>query len=270
MFSSAAILSMTLAYGSVQSSENERAMIRQIEVQGLPPRTLAPYVNSRDPAVRKQAAQSLGRLQSLGGLPPLRQLLTDPQPSVRMEAAFALGLLPGAAGTLLDRLQLEQNTEVRAQIIQSLGRVCNRVRCVQVVQTCLNDEPVGLKPSPIRDEATHALGRMAHRNVEGSRTPAIVSQLLGQLNYPNRANRRAAAFAIQSMRLSQLPESMAIQLIDAASNEPDPTTQSRLIMATGYLTGHHRALAALYGEAMNSHSIAVRISVARAAAQNQW
>ena len=76
--------------------------------------------------MRKQAAQSLGRLQSQVGSPFETVADRSAADSPNGGSLCFLGLLPGAAGTLLDRLQLEQNTEVRAQIIQSLGRVCNR------------------------------------------------------------------------------------------------------------------------------------------------
>jgi cyclophilin family peptidyl-prolyl cis-trans isomerase/HEAT repeat protein len=253
-----------------ETREDDLAMIQQIEFQRMAPKTLTPFVNSRDPVVRAQTARTLGRMKNPGGLPPLRLLLPDPVVEVRAEAAFAMGLIPGGGRSLLSRLKIEDDPGVRSLLVEAIGQSCDSPECVEGILWAMNEEPVRLLDNPLRVQASLAIGRMAYRDVPGSRAPVIVSVLLQQLSHPSKSTRQASAFALECMHLSELPDTMASQLYAEASEEPDPVTRARLIDATGALRGAPAAQHALYQQAREDTALSVRLSVARTAKTSQW
>jgi len=85
-------------------------------------RLLAPD-HTPDPAVRAQVAWSLGLLGIQDAAAPLTQALGDPNPDVRSSAAASLGLLVGASGrTALFHALEDPMPQVRAAAVEGLGR----------------------------------------------------------------------------------------------------------------------------------------------------
>ncbi|HEX7078787.1 MAG TPA: HEAT repeat domain-containing protein [Candidatus Eisenbacteria bacterium] len=76
-----------------------------------------------EPSVRAAGARALGRIQSRGSVPVLVRLIQDRTPSVRREAAFALGLIGDslAAPALASRLGAEPDPATRVAIVTALG-----------------------------------------------------------------------------------------------------------------------------------------------------
>ncbi len=75
------------------------------------------------PRVRAAAAVALGRIQNRGSVGPLTVALKDKIVAVRLEAAFALGLVGDstAAPALTDRLRAEADVTVRVSVVTALG-----------------------------------------------------------------------------------------------------------------------------------------------------
>jgi len=85
---------------------------------------LAVYLDDPDPIVRGRAVYTLASVQSSTTRPRLIELLSDPADGIRADAAFALGLLPGAesAAALLAALDAEGVAGVRTLILEAIGR----------------------------------------------------------------------------------------------------------------------------------------------------
>jgi cyclophilin family peptidyl-prolyl cis-trans isomerase/HEAT repeat protein len=80
-----------------------------------------------DPALRRRALLSLGRVGLPDGAPSLIAALTDPDENVRSTAAFALGLL--AATEAIDPLKAalkEPSVAVRGRAVEALGLIGDR------------------------------------------------------------------------------------------------------------------------------------------------
>lgn len=93
----------------------------------MPELTLEDYIlnlQSPNADVRRNAAWTLGRSRDFRIIEPLIAAINDPDDSVRVRVAEALGNLryERTVAPLMDRLAAEQNDEIRAQIISSLGR----------------------------------------------------------------------------------------------------------------------------------------------------
>ena len=85
---------------------------------------LLPALSDESPAVRAEAARSLGRLPAVGAARPLLAALKDPSAAVRATAAAALGKLgqPEAVEPLIAALT-DQDWRVRGEAATSLGQL---------------------------------------------------------------------------------------------------------------------------------------------------
>lgn len=125
-----------------------------------------------DPSGLKQQASSLPPLTPEDLLPPLAQLLNDPDPWVRLRAAQGLGVLRSrdAAEKLAARIRLEADLRVRATLVKALGG-CGDARYVDLVTALLYD------PDPrVRANAVEGLGCYAN--------PLVAEVLLPYLDDP--------------------------------------------------------------------------------------
>ncbi len=145
------LLSLTLLGGCDALSTPERAAPRHRPADALLDdpalQAIAEAQNARDttalvaaladvdPAVRARAAYGLGSLRAPVAVPALLPLLADEDPRVRADVAFALGQLDPAAVAdstshafaadlaLLERLESETEPQVRATLVESVGKV---------------------------------------------------------------------------------------------------------------------------------------------------
>lgn len=104
------------------SSEALREVVRlQVERDE---EALLERLEAEDPAVRARAAFALGSFRESEAGGELEGLLEDPEPEVRRAAAFSLRFVtpPGAPSSLLDALEAEDDTEVRARLLEALAR----------------------------------------------------------------------------------------------------------------------------------------------------
>jgi HEAT repeat protein len=85
-------------------------------------RGLAGALRDESPAIREQAALSLGILNARSTIPDLANALKDPDPGVRGAAATAIGKVGTAEdGRALVPLLADQDTEVRNRVLQAVG-----------------------------------------------------------------------------------------------------------------------------------------------------
>lgn len=82
------------------------------------------------PAMKRNAAVVLGNVGSAENVPALVTALSDDEPLVRSHAAWALGRLggPASAAALRDRLEVEPDEGVRAEVGSALDALSSRER----------------------------------------------------------------------------------------------------------------------------------------------
>jgi hypothetical protein len=87
--------------------------------------SLLGFLDHPDPVIRGRAAFALASVQEFAAAAGLVRILRDPDPNVRRDAAFALGQLDTSdyAPSLLGALEDEVDPEVRARILEALGKV---------------------------------------------------------------------------------------------------------------------------------------------------
>lgn len=254
--------------GAGAHSTDPMEAILQVEAQRLPPRALAKFVTAEQAAVRARAARALGRLRTSSALAPLEKLAADPDPTVRFEAAFALGQTPGAGHAILDRLALERDPKVRATLCEALGKKGD-AEAIPVLLAALRERPPAFRAPELAPAAAVALGRMAMRRVAGVDDPEVVALLLEQLGRLDVHTRQSAAFALGRIAPAQLSADLSDRLFAAAADQPDPVAQAFLVRATTRLDARE-AQAALYARTAADPDSGVRIATARAAAITGW
>ena len=80
------------------------------------------FFSHEDPLVRARAAFAAGSVQSPALVPGLVKLLADSDARVRLDAAFALRQTPKVPSVaLMERLNTEEEPEVRAMLLEALG-----------------------------------------------------------------------------------------------------------------------------------------------------
>lgn len=120
---------------------------------------LISYLNHKNPRIRLRAVEALGRIQDTSRAILLGNRLADESQSVRRSAAFALGQLfsPLAENHLFDAIRSEPSEDVRAKIVEALGK-SGTERCFNLLKDYLESA----KPS-YREAATIACGILAYR-----------------------------------------------------------------------------------------------------------
>ncbi len=144
-------------------------------------------LRDEDPAVRARAAYALATVKDLGAVAELRALLADPDPRVRADAAFALAHYSGAGDAgdqMADRLAVETDPQVRAALVDALGKA-GYSRSLGVLLTLDGAD---------RAAATLALSRAVLR---GSPPGAAVDTLVARMADPDPLVRRNAAYFME-------------------------------------------------------------------------
>ncbi len=147
---------------------------------------LIAYFGDDDDAVRARAAFAAASMQDSTLIGPLFTLLNDPAPTVRRDAAFALGhfSLPDGGDALISILPLERNREVRHHLIEALGKQGDEAALARLL-----DLGVGSHEEVVR---TLALARFFVRGVDH---PYLTEALVQRLMLTEWTGREAAAWA---------------------------------------------------------------------------
>ena len=105
------------------SDEYDRtSIVPNTVVDPLVEQALAGALRDQDPSLREQAALALGILNVRSALPALANALRDPDPGVRGAAATAIGKVGTAAdGMALVPLLVDEDAEVRNRVLQAIG-----------------------------------------------------------------------------------------------------------------------------------------------------
>ncbi len=178
----------------------------QIELHRLAPSSVDVYLRHPDARVRARVARALGRLREVGGtqsVARLQGLINDASPDVRIEAAWALGQLPGMT-TLLRRWEVEKEPPVRAALARAMG-FRGSDDTVQALVAALD--------GPERAEAAESLGRLGSQGVVAARRNAVVAKLLDVVEDRTALVARArAAWALGRMGLTSTSDDNLLRM----------------------------------------------------------
>lgn len=121
---------------------------------------LARQVSHPDERVRKAVAEALGKIGTPQAMEPLRQLMSDLSPAVRLKAVANLKGR-GARGmppVLAELLRTEENTDVQHEALLALGRIGTPDALVQLREWAQpGGKLLGRKPLAVRLVAVKAL-----------------------------------------------------------------------------------------------------------------
>ena len=169
---------------------NVAELCGELRLAGAVP-SLAKQVTHRDERVRRAVAGALGKIASPEALPPLRQLVNDIEPVVRLQAVRAIEgpWGRGLAMSLAVRLPDEANPDVLRELHLALGRL-GTSESVQALRTAAAPGKglLSRKPAAARLAAIEGLG------LAGG--PAAASALQNLLGDDDDAVREAAARAL--------------------------------------------------------------------------
>jgi cyclophilin family peptidyl-prolyl cis-trans isomerase len=109
-----------------------------------------------DPALRRRALLSIGRVGDASALPALVKALSDPDEGVRTSAAFSIGILgaPGSTAPLVDMLK-DPSPVMRGRVAEALGLLGDGATAAAVA-TAFSDCGAHLAPIASDDERTVA------------------------------------------------------------------------------------------------------------------
>lgn len=263
------MLPLLLIPAALALTPEDAQAIFQIEAMRLPPLALESFVEHEDAETRARAARALGRLRTRASLSSLLGLARDPSPAVRAEAAFALGQTPETGEGLRAWLYDEQDSEVRAAIVEALGKQ-GTTDAIPALLSSLTSVSAGLKPPLEAEAAAVALGRLAVRNVAGVKETAVTGALLDALRRFDGDLRRGAAFALARIAPTSLPPDQQAILLERAQGDHDPVVRAYLVRASGPLELNAADRAALYAAIARDPDCGVRVATARAAGASGW
>ncbi|MEM9070160.1 MAG: HEAT repeat domain-containing protein [Myxococcota bacterium] len=166
-------------------------------------------LQDRDPAVRREAAETAGRVRLADAVPFLLEWLEDEDADVRAGAAGALGNIGDTRSIpSLVRALGDASSSVRRQAIAALGRMSDPAVVVPLLGRLDDDDP------EVRIEAAQILSRLGDERAvvplvgrardESPDVRQAVYQALGAL-----ADLRASAALIQSLRDDSEPARLA-------------------------------------------------------------
>lgn len=149
---------------------------------------LARQIEHPDERVRKAVAEALGKIGTPQAMEPLRTLMADQAPAVRLKAVSHLSgrASRGMPPALADLLKTEDHVEVQHEALLALGRIATPDAVVQLREWALpGGKLLGRKPLALRLVAVKALALAG---------PAAVDSL-GSLERDEAPEIRAAASA---------------------------------------------------------------------------
>ena len=173
------------------------------------------FLESSDPIIRARAAFAAGSLQAPSLLPTLTTLLDDPDPKVRVDAAFALRQTPGAnPAVLLEHLHKESDPTAQSMLLGALGFQGDQASYEKVLKLQLPRQEV---PTIL------CLIYYLQRDIV---TPAGIEAMVSRLHKDNSPTiREHAAYFFYTLKRRQIKEpKLAEQLaaIIEASSFDDP------------------------------------------------
>jgi HEAT repeat protein len=153
---------------------------------------LARHVRHEDERVRRSVAAALARIGTSATAEPLRTLLRDPAPAVRLAVAQNLDeRLRGLAMTVAVALDRERQPDLVRELLLALGRMgSNDAVKVLAKEAEPGGKLFGRKPAARRLSAVEALGT--------ARNPAAAAALRGLAEDADPAVREAARRALEN------------------------------------------------------------------------
>ena len=175
------------------------ALLAVEDARGFDLATLTDGARAAEPAVRRRAARTLGRLAAPDGLPLLLELLADPDSAVQSDAIFALGLLRDTAAVQPLRQQLGTarggpTPEVALEAITALAKI-GGLAGASVLEELLRQSTVAVLGSDPPGSAVRAALEAWRLGTEAPVTTLI--QLAGTGNV---LVRRAALYSLARLR----------------------------------------------------------------------
>lgn len=136
-------------------------------------------IEHSDARVRRETVLALSKVGGEEAVPLLAKGLNDGEAALRGAAALGLGLtkLSVAVGPLLNRLPQESDPDVEVEIVRALGRVGDPRAVPVLAERAAGGGFFSRIPSPIRVEATRALGEIG-----GEPARAVLQRLLRERN----------------------------------------------------------------------------------------
>lgn len=153
-------------------------------------RRVAELFSHREPRVRQAAAVALGKLGTSRALLALLQTLNDPSPDVRLPAVWAIASArnPRAVPWLIEALDAEQDPDVQAALVSSLGTAPTEDGVARLIRAAEAGGMLVRKPTAIRLRAIEALAEAG--------TPSARNALLSLAGDRDRDIRTAAEQAV--------------------------------------------------------------------------
>ncbi|MDZ7265750.1 MAG: HEAT repeat domain-containing protein [candidate division KSB1 bacterium] len=240
---------------SCRNSHREIAEIIRLENRRVAARELVKFVMHPKEEVRKRAAIALGRSQDPDAVPALVELLRSGNPTVRVEAAFALGQLAQAntASVVLAFLATEKDLEVRLHLLEALGKVASDSSLRRIDSTLVHllqdDIPI------MRAEAALTIARLAHRRFS---QPGWGAKLTALLQDDSEEVRWRCAYA-----LFRLADAATAPALEQALQDRSSRVQMQAARALGVINDQ-KAILPLSQLARHDPDWRVRVSAAQA------
>lgn len=174
------------------------------------------------------ALRSLGRIGHPKSAPQIISALSNPDPAVRSEAAFAAGLLGGAevAAAVKERVNLETSWTARDRLIEAFSRTAPVTDASIVAGLYVRANP--LEPADVYQKA---LGTFAQRFTDGLHLePQVIAKLIESSFSPDAEIALTAAFALSRYRNDFLDVQKA-QMIQLFSSRPIANEDSAAAVA---------------------------------------
>jgi HEAT repeat protein len=196
--------------------ERERGAQRLRQIGTLPP--LAAALRAVDhPGLRAAAARAVARLGEAGVVEALAGTLDDPEPAVRQEAAWMLGVTgqPAALAPLVTALAGAQDAELRATAARALGRLGDPGALDALTAAAGDADPA------VAAAAARAITTLRGASVERARESPAILQVVVILQDTAPAERTAhAAALLDQLAPETLPAGEAIDIVTLAPGRP--------------------------------------------------